>query len=338
MLPRTAAVLFAVAVASLAAATASARSSAAPTNTSAPTLQGQAAQPFVGDKLTVTNGTWTGSPTTYTYQWDRCDPTGDRQNCVAIAGATAQTYTVATADINHTLRADVTATNADGPTKADTKGSGNVAARTAPKGVTRPSVEGTPVVGNTLTADTGNWTGATTFSFQWQQCDANGNNCTDIAGATGKTYGVRSTDTGHELLVLVKASNRFGSTTAGSDRSVPATVTPVQTTTTVVTVKGNQAPTISFLSLKKIGVRLYARFRVCDDSSSRVTVTARDNKALTLATVRRFGVTPQSCGTYARNWVLLKRFRTHGRVAVTLRAADRSGSLSRLVSRGVIIH
>src|ERR1700694_4615492 len=91
---------------------ASARSAAPPTVAGVPTLQGQTANPFVGDKLTVTNGQWNGSPQTFTYQWDRCDPTGDRQNCVPIAGATMSSYTVATADINHTLRARVTATNA----------------------------------------------------------------------------------------------------------------------------------------------------------------------------------------------------------------------------------
>ncbi len=336
MLPRTAAVLAALAVAGLVATTASARSSAAPTQTSSPTLQGSAAQPFVGDKLSVSNGTWTGSPTKYTYQWDRCDPTGDRQNCVPIAGATSQTYTVTTADINHTLKANVFASNADGTGKADTKGSGVVAARGAPKNTSRPTISGVPVVGQTLTANNGEWTGVSTFSYQWQQCDANGNNCVDVAGATGKTYGVRSTDTGHELLVQVKASNRFGSTTATSDRTVPATVT-VQTTTTVVTVAGNQAPTISFLSLKRVGLKLYARFRVCDDSGTRVTVTERDNKARTLSYTRRFAVTPLSCGTYARSWALIKRFRSPGRLVVTLRAADQAGKLSRLVSRGVTI-
>jgi hypothetical protein len=332
-LPRVVAVLAALAVAGAAATTASARSSAVPAQTSIPTIQGQAAQPFVGDKLTVTNGGWSGSPTKYAYQWDRCDPTGDRQNCVPITGATSQSYTVATADINHTLHANVFATNADGTGKADTKGSGVVSARTSPKNTTRPSIAGAPIVGNTLTAENGTWTGATTFSYQWQQCDANGNNCTDIDGATGKTYGVRATDTGHELLVRVKVSNRFGSTTADSDRTVPATVT-VQTTTTVVTVAGNQPPTITFISLKRVGVKLYARFRTCDDSRGRVNVTERDNKARALSYTRHFAVT---CGTYARSWTLIKRFRGPGRVVVTLRASDTSGKLSRLVSRGVVI-
>jgi hypothetical protein len=329
-------VIVALAVAGVVATTASARSSAVPAATAQPTLQGQAAQPFVGDRLTVTNGTWSGSPTKFSYQWDRCDPTGDRQNCVPIAGATAQSYTAATADINHTLHANVFATNADGTGKADTKASGVVAARGVPRNTARPTVSGVPVVGNTLTVSNGTWTGASTFSYQWLRCDVNGNNCVDIDGATGRTYGVRSTDIGHELLARVKAANRFGSTTAESDRTVPVTVT-VETTTTVVTVPGDQAPTISFLSLKRVGFKLYARFRVCDDSGARVTVTERDNKARALSYTRRFVVTPLSCGTYARNWSLIKRFRSPGRLVVTLRAADKGGHLSRLVSRSVTI-
>src|SRR4051794_16424517 len=103
-----------LAVLGAAGALAATASAAPPTLVANPTLQGQVENPFVGDKLTVTNGQWTGSPTKFTYEWDRCDPTGDRQNCVPIPGATAQSYTVTTSDINHTLRAQVTATNADG--------------------------------------------------------------------------------------------------------------------------------------------------------------------------------------------------------------------------------
>src|SRR3954447_15062608 len=104
------AVLAVLGLAGVLAVAAGAQTAAAPTLVSNPTIQGPAEQPFVGDKLTVTNGQWTGSPTKFTYEWDRCDPTGDRQNCVPIVGATSQSYTVTTADINHTLRAQVTAT------------------------------------------------------------------------------------------------------------------------------------------------------------------------------------------------------------------------------------
>jgi hypothetical protein len=326
--------LVAITAAGLVAATASARSGAVPAPTSTPTLQGQAAQPLVGDKLTVTNGAWSGSPTKYAYQWDRCDSAG--ASCVPIASATAQSYTAATADIDHTLQANVLATNADGTGKADAKATGVVAARTTPKNTVRPTISGKLAVGETLTVDNGTWTGAGTFSYQWQQCDQNGNNCADIDGATGKSYGVRANDVGRELLARVKVTNRLGSTTADTDRTVPVTATPAQTTTTVVTVAGNQAPTITFLSLKRVGNKLYARFRTCDDSRGTVKVTERDNKARALSYTRRFAVT---CGTYARNWKLLPRFRSSaGRVVVTLRASDSHGKLSRLVSRGIVIH
>jgi len=329
-----AAVLVVSGSAALIATTASALGTAKPTVTAVPTLQGPVAYPFVGDKLTTTNGSWTGAPTTYTYRWQRCDAVGDRQNCVAIAGAAAQSYTVTKDDVNHTLNAVVTATNADGSAAKDTKATGVVAAATAPVDKTRPAVSGSASVGSTLTASDGTWTGAVSFAYRWQGCDANGNNCIDIAGATGRTYGVRSADVGRELRVRVSASNRFGATTATSDYT---SVVTANTTTTVVTttVQGPQPPGLGFVSLKRIGHKLYARFRVCHNGG-RVTVTERDNKARTLAYTRRFAVAPSGCATYARSWILLPRFRsTPGRVVVTLRASDSAGRLSRLVSRSV---
>ena len=132
--PRVTAVLVAVAVASIVAASASARSTAKPTLVATPALSGQVTNPFVGDKLTTSNGQWSGSPTTYTYVWQRCDAAGDRQNCVPITGATAQSYTLVTADVNHTVNAVVTATNADGSASKDTKATGVV----SPPKVTQP--------------------------------------------------------------------------------------------------------------------------------------------------------------------------------------------------------
>lgn len=320
----------------LIATTASARSTVKPTLAATPALQGPVAHPFVGDKLATSNGQWNGDPTTFTYQWQRCDPVGDRQNCVAIAGATAQSYTVQKADVNHTLDAVVTATNADGSASKDTKATGVVSEATAPVEKTRPTISGVATVGSTLTAQTGTWTGAVTFAYAWQLCDANGNNCTDIAGATGQTYGVRSSDVGHELRVRVRASNRFGSTSATSDFT---SVVTADTTTTVVTTTAPAVspPGIGFISLKRVGWKLYARFRVCH-TGGRVTIVERDNKARALAYTRRFAVSPSGCATYARSWIVLKRFRSRaGRLVVTLRARDSAGRLSRLVSRSVRI-
>jgi len=62
----------------------------------------------VGQTLTAYAGTWSGSPTTFGYLWQRCDPAGAA--CTAIAGATAQTYVVTPGDLGATVSLVVTAT------------------------------------------------------------------------------------------------------------------------------------------------------------------------------------------------------------------------------------
>lgn len=84
----------------------------APVNSAPPQISGSTQ---VGQTLTTSNGTWTGSPTGYAYQWQRCDS----GTCVAIAGATGTTYKTTTADLNHHIRVEVTAKNAAGSKAAD---------------------------------------------------------------------------------------------------------------------------------------------------------------------------------------------------------------------------
>jgi hypothetical protein len=81
-----------------------------PTGTVPPAVSGT---PQVGETLSVGDGTWTGDPTAFAYQWRRCNASGGA--CVDIAGATATTYVVTAADSRSTLRVLVVATNAAGP-------------------------------------------------------------------------------------------------------------------------------------------------------------------------------------------------------------------------------
>jgi hypothetical protein len=62
-----------------------------------------------GATLTATKGTWTGTPTSFAYQWRRCSP--QTSACVDVAGATAETYTLTLADAGSLMRVLVVATN-----------------------------------------------------------------------------------------------------------------------------------------------------------------------------------------------------------------------------------
>lgn len=90
-----------------------AASTSAPVTTTNPSWNG-GGSPAVGDQLAGTNGSWSGTGNTYTYQWQRCDAQG--LNCVPITGATGITYTPTSADTGSTLVFCVTATNTGGST------------------------------------------------------------------------------------------------------------------------------------------------------------------------------------------------------------------------------
>ncbi|HEX7626061.1 MAG TPA: hypothetical protein VF379_03325 [Gaiellaceae bacterium] len=86
-----------------------------------------------------------------------------------------------------------------------------------PVSTAAPTVTGTAVQGQTLTAAPGTWSNDdVAFTYQWQHCDATGANCVDVTGATATTYAVTATDVGFTLRVVATATNRFGAPTAPS--------------------------------------------------------------------------------------------------------------------------
>ena len=98
-----------------------------------------------------------------------------------------------------------------------------------PSNAVPPSISGTAVTGETLTASVGSWTGTPpiSYTFAWQRCDAAGANCGAIAGATAQTYVVIAGDVGSTLRVQVTATNGEGSA------SVPSAPTAVVSGPTV---------------------------------------------------------------------------------------------------------
>ena len=214
-LTRTIAALGGAALAALAVTSASLGvASAAPSNTSLPSISGSARD---GSILTASNGSWSGSPTSFAYQWLRCDSAGG--NCSPIGGANSRMYTLQTADVGSRIRVQVTATNKDGSGQATSRPTDVVKATgSAPKNTSPPSISGNPQEGSTLTVNPGGWSGTPTphFAYQWQRCIGTGGGCADIAGATATTYVATSADVAHTLRVNVTASNSNGSSVATS--------------------------------------------------------------------------------------------------------------------------
>ncbi len=80
---------------------------------SLPTISGSAR---AGDLLDAQAGQWAGGPLSFGYQWERCDAYG--LGCSAIAGASAASYRLASADAYYRVRVLVSAAGPGGTSEA----------------------------------------------------------------------------------------------------------------------------------------------------------------------------------------------------------------------------
>ena len=174
-----------------------------PTNNGSPSLTGGGA---VGTALACEKGVWTGTNLTYRYSWSR--------NGAPIPDTGSDHYVVLSEDQGKSLTCTVTARNAAGSTLATTSGRVVPAVVAgAPTPTAAPSITGTAALGQTLTCDTGTWTGDPTITFTtiWQRDG-------ETLGA-GPTHVVVAADQAATLRCVVVASN--GTTSKGAARSAP---------------------------------------------------------------------------------------------------------------------
>jgi large repetitive protein len=204
--------------------------------------------PQQGQTLSVSNGTWTGNPTSFSYAWEDCDGSG--ANCTTITGATSSSYTPMAADVGGTIVAQVTAKNPGGQNSATSAAAGPVLPPSPTIGNQLPVIGGgTPQQGHTLNVTDGNWNNSATslsFTYEWEDCDSNGANCTTITGATSNSYTPQASDVGSRIVAVVTASNAGGQNSSSSAPTAPILpASPVIATAPGISGTAQQGRTLS---------------------------------------------------------------------------------------------
>jgi hypothetical protein len=105
----------------------------------------------VGQTLNAAAGAWTGSPSAFAFQWQRCDAAGAA--CVAVPGATASSYVLTPGDAGTTLSLVVTATGKGGSQSATAPTTAAVALAPVPAAVTESLVAQAGAAGAVVTTD-----------------------------------------------------------------------------------------------------------------------------------------------------------------------------------------
>lgn len=298
---------------------ASVRSTSIPTTGVAPGLLSAVTKPAisgvpkVGSTLSAHPGTWSKPGLTYAYQW--------YVGGTAVAGATGQTFSPRAADVDLPVTVHVTARR-DGyaATTAISPQTGKVVRGTFVVS-SRPTITGNHTrVGSRLTATTGTWSPAGTYSYQWY---ADG---VTIAGATERTFVPTKYERGDRIRVRVTARKdgfvtawALSANTAEIDYGHISVVTPPKVTGSVrlgqiVTVAAGEhvpsAATVRYQWLRDgevmtgatsrshrvntgdLGHRLSARVRFsAAGHTSRTVTTAQTGWAKAMSTTRASATT-----------------------------------------------
>nr|MBA3783287.1 Ig-like domain repeat protein [Nocardioides sp.] len=172
----------------------------------------------VGKTLTSVPPTWAQSGVTNTYQWLR-----DNNE---IGNASGTTYPLTPDDFGKAISLRVTGrlsgyTDTTVVSNAVTASAGGALIATS-----APVLSGTPVVGNSLSTTSGNWSQpSTTFTYQWLRDGA------VIPGATGNSYQLVAADAARSISAAVTAKR--AAFEAGTATTLPVTVAKLKSSTSL---------------------------------------------------------------------------------------------------------
>ncbi len=159
--------------------------------------------PYVGETVEAVVGP---SGATATYQWELSDTLGGTYS--PIAGATGDAYTLQISNLDKYIR--VSATGTGDYTDTVTSDGIRIAART----LDSVSIDGSPYVGETVTADLDPDGATATYQWQkyWNPPGPRWWDWYDISGATGSSYTLTNDDNGNPVRVVATGSDGWTGT------------------------------------------------------------------------------------------------------------------------------
>ena len=203
-----------------------------PAISSAPTISGTVR---AGLTLSATNGTWSNTPTSYSYQWKSASASGGAYS--DIANANSSTYELAAGDVGRYLKVSVVASNTSGASSASLS-SATAVVVTYLAGLT-------PVLSTTTATDDGFTFSITNYSASYTFAATTTSGSVSITGANGVVTGLPANGTA----TVTVTSSRAGYTTLSATREgstvVTATTTIAPTTTTTTVVRTTTTTTVA---------------------------------------------------------------------------------------------
>ncbi|TDN91432.1 carboxypeptidase regulatory-like domain-containing protein [Microbacterium sp. BK668] len=179
----------------------------------------------VGQTLTAVPGAWGPAPVTLAYQWNA--------GGVPIPGADGATFVVTSAYLGQVITVTVTGSKPGYTSVSRTSAPTPTVANPVLSPTPIPTITGSPIVGQVLTAVPGVWGPApVTLTYQW---NANG---APIPGATASTWTVTAVYLGQTITVTVTGSKPGYTSVSRTSAPTGPVTNPVLSPTPIPTISG----------------------------------------------------------------------------------------------------